>query len=178
MNLTWPDLVIGTITGIAALKGWKRGFVSELAGVVALVVAFIVSFRYNGSADSSVDRVLHVGPGSGHVIGMVLAGLLAYAIVSGLAYLLSRFAGLPVVETGNALAGAVVGGAKAVAILWAVLYVALFFPLSRDLREDLHRSSLIALLEGPNNSVDQTVRSTLPWFIRPFAQPLFAHHRV
>jgi uncharacterized membrane protein required for colicin V production len=178
VNLTWPDIVIVGMTGIAALKGWKRGFVSELAGVVALAAAFIAAFRYNGFADRTVDGIAHVGPGSGHVIGMVVAGLIAYVVVAAIAYVLNRFAGLPIIETGNAMAGSIVGAAKGLAILWAILYIALFFPLSRDLRVDLHRSSMVVFLESQNEPIDQTVRSTLPWFVKPFSQPMFARHHV
>ena len=40
MNLAgfgWPDLLIGAIVLFGALKGFKRGFVSELTGAIALV---------------------------------------------------------------------------------------------------------------------------------------------
>jgi hypothetical protein len=63
-------------------------------------------------------------------------------------------------------------------VSWAILYVALFFPLSRDLRDDLRRSTLVQLVTQPNAQVDDTVRGLLPWFVRPFMIPLFAHHHL
>jgi len=39
VSLTWPDLVIGGIALLFALKGWKRGFVGEISGAIALAGA-------------------------------------------------------------------------------------------------------------------------------------------
>ena len=47
----WPDVVIVGITIVFAFKGFKKGFVSELAGAVALFVAIIAAFRYDGALD-------------------------------------------------------------------------------------------------------------------------------
>ena len=47
----WPDLVIGGITVFFAYKGYRNGFVRELAGPVALFVAIVAAFRYTGSLD-------------------------------------------------------------------------------------------------------------------------------
>jgi hypothetical protein len=58
------------------------------------------------------------------------------------------------------------------------LYVALFFPLPHDLRTDLHNSQLVALVTSENQQIDGLVKNTMPWFIRPLVQPLFARHRV
>lgn len=178
MSLAWPDLVIGAIVLIAALKGYKRGLISELAGAIALFAALITPFWYNGFADSALQAYLRLGPGSAHVIGMFAIGLATYVAVTVCAWFLNRFAKLPFVGLGNALAGAVVGLLKSAVFVWFILYVALFFPLSRDIRADLHNSRLVALLTQPDGRVDGAINSALPWFARPFLHPLFARHRV
>jgi len=177
-GLAWPDLVIGAIVLIAALKGYKRGFISELAGAVALFASLITPFWYNGFADDTLQVYLRLGPGSAHVIGMFATGLLTYAAVIILASFLNRFAKLPFVGLGNALAGATIGIFKSAILLWCILYVALFFPLSKDIRADLHSSRLVALLTQPDDRIDGAINSSLPWFARPFLHPLFARHRV
>lgn len=178
MNLTWPDLVIGGIAVLFAVKGFRKGFVSELAGAVALFIAIVAAFRYPGSLDGIVASTTQLGPGSSHVVGMVLFALIVYAIVMLVAWVLGKIAKLPILGIGNALAGALVGAGKALVVAWAILYVILFFPLTPDLRGDLHRSSLVQLITQPNATVDETFRSLMPWFVRPFMGPLFAHHRV
>ncbi|MFN2461498.1 MAG: CvpA family protein [Candidatus Velthaea sp.] len=176
--MTWPDIVIGGIALVFALKGFKRGFVAELAGAVALSVAILAAFWYGGALDDAAERLTHTGAGSAHVIGMVVYAAAVYLAVVAAAALLGRFARLPVINLGNAAAGAAVGAVKALVGCWAILYVALFFPLSGDLRADLHRSTLVALVTGPNERVDGVLRGAMPWFVRPFVGPLFSHHRV
>lgn len=174
----WPDIVIGVIILIAALKGYKRGFISELAGAIALFASFITPFWYNGFADSLLEQYVHLGPGSAHVIGMFLVGLGTYAVIMIIASMLNRFAKLPFLGLGNALAGAAIGILKSAFFLAFALWVALFFPLSPDIRADFHRSRLVAVLTQPDERIDGAINSVLPWFARPFVRPFFDRHRV
>lgn len=176
--MTWPDIVIVGITVIAVLKGFKNGLVAELAGVVAIAFAFTAACWYSGSIDGAIAAMIHVGMGSAHVIAMILVGAVAYGLTILASMLLKpvmRFPGLNLV---NAALGGVLGVLKAAVFVWAIIYVALFFPLSPDLRADLHRAALVALLTQPNDRIDENIKSTLPWFVKPFLQPLFGHHRV
>lgn len=176
--MTWPDIVIAAFALIAALRGWKRGFVSELAGFVALALGLWAGYRYNGSFDATIEGWMHLGPGSAHVVGMAGTAFFVYAILLVASLLLKRVAKLPVLGTGNAIAGAVLGVIKAGLVTWAVLYIALFFPLSPDLRKDLHSSALVAYITQSNAQLDRVIEGQMPWFIRPLVSPLFANHRV
>lgn len=176
--MTWPDLVIGGIALLFALKGWKRGFVKEIGGFIALAAAIWAAMNYPGTLDTTVRALTHLGEGSAHVIGMVAFAVIVYIALMVISSVLSRVARLPVIGLGNALAGAGIGAVKALIGTWAVLYVALFFPLPQDLRTDLHNSQLVALVTSENPHIDGIVRNTMPWFIRPLVQPLFARHRV
>lgn len=176
--MAWPDLVIGAIVAIAALKGFKRGFISELAGAIALFASFVAPFYYNGFLDSRLETFVKLGPGSAHVIGMFITGLATYAAIMALAWFLNRFANLPFLGLGNAIAGAAVGVIKASVFLAFALWIALFFPLSPDIRAGFHDSRLVAILTMPDERVDGAINSVLPWFARPFARPYFDRHRV
>ena len=177
-GVAWPDIVIAIVVLFGTLKGFKSGLVRELTGALALAFAIAAAFRYPGMWDGFIATHVHVSPGATHVVGMVAYAAVAYAIVLALGSVLSLVAKLPLLGIVNALGGAVVGAAKALVIVWVVLYVALFFPLSHDIRDDLHRSSFVAQLERPNERFDTTLRATLPPFIAPFADSLFAEHRV
>jgi membrane protein required for colicin V production len=178
MNLGWPDILIAAILAIAALKGYKRGFVMELSGAVALVLALIVPWFYNGAFDGALATKAHLGPGAAHVVAMFLVGLATYVAVLLIARILNAVTKLPLLGTGNALGGAAIGFIKGAIGVWIVLYVALFFPLSRDIRADLHRSTLAHWMTQPNARVDSAIIATLPWFARPLVNPLFERHRV
>lgn len=176
--MTWPDILIAAILLLAALKGYKRGFVMELAGAIALVLSFITPWFYNGAFDEALNGATHLGPGAAHVIAMIAIGIATYAGVLLLARALNLITKLPVLGFGNALAGAAVGLIKGAVGVWIVLYVALFFPLSRDIRADLHRSALVGYITTPNAAIDEWVSAALPSFARPFVHPLFERHRV
>jgi uncharacterized membrane protein required for colicin V production len=143
--VTWPDILIVAILLIAAVKGFKRGFVSELAGAV---------------------------------VGMFLTGLITYGIVVAASWVLNRFAKLPLINIGNAAGGAIIGFFKGAVLLWLVLFVALYFPLSPDIRKDLHHSHLAGSLVEPNANIDRAILSTIPMFARPFLNPYFHRHHV
>jgi hypothetical protein len=59
-----------------------------------------------------------------------------------------------------------------------VLYFVLFMPLATDVRGDLKRSGFVALISQADKPVDDIVKSTIPWFMRPMTQPLFDRHKL
>jgi uncharacterized membrane protein required for colicin V production len=174
----WPDIVIVIVALLGAAKGYTRGFVSEIAGAVAIVLGFCVPWWYRGAADRSIESVLHLTPGIAHIIGMILSGVAIYAIVLAIAWFVNRFARLPVINIANALGGAAVGMFKSAVLLWFVLFVALFFPLTPGLRADMHRSKLVEYLTAPNALIDYTVVVMTPKPVRSVIAPYFARHRV
>lgn len=178
MTLAWPDLIIGGITIFFAVRGFQKGFVSELAGAVAVFVAIIAAFRYNGSFDETVTRFTGLTHGSAHAVGLLIFAIVAYAIVMLIAWLLGRVAKLPVLGIANGIAGALLGACKALFGAFLVLYAVLFFPLPRDLQNDLHRSALVSLVTQPDPAVDEAVRGLMPWFVRPLLAPFFIRHHV
>ncbi len=178
MTLGWPDIVIGGVALIFALKGWKRGFVSELTGAVAFGAAVVAAIRYPGSLDDLAQHYARLSAGAAHIVGMLVFALAFYLAVMALAWILGRFATLPIISLGNRAGGALVGFAKALAGAWAVLYIALFFPLTHDVRSDLRRSTLASIVTRPNGHVDALMRGALPTFMKGFVDPIFTNHRV
>jgi uncharacterized membrane protein required for colicin V production len=175
-GIGWPDLLIGIIVVLVAIKGYRRGFVGELSGAVALVLALITPWLYNGSADGFIANVTHAGSGGAHVIGMFLTGIITYAIVIAIARLLDRVARLPILGIGNAIFGAAVGTLKGAVFCWLVLYIALFFPLSPDIRASLHASPTVRSLTQVDPPIDKALLANVPWFARPFVNPFFWRH--
>jgi len=177
-GVAWPDVVIVIVLAIATLKGYSRGFVSELGGAVAVTAALVTPWFYNGSLDPQIERLTNLGPGSAHVIGMFATGLATYIIILIIARLLGTIAKLPLLGFGNALGGALIGFAKGAILLWLVLFIALFFPLSPDIRAGLHDSRLAPYLVAYDEPIDDAMLSTIPWFARPFVTPYFRRHHL
>ncbi len=176
--LSWPDVVIAVALAVAAFRGYRRGFINELTGAIAIAFALAAALHYPGMWDEFLGSRLHVSYGARHVVGMFAYAALAYAVVLALGTVLARVTKLPFVGIANAILGAIVGAAKITVFLWALLYVALFFPLPGDVRRDLHAAPLVGILELPNDRVDDSLRASLPPVVVPFAQYLFSQHRV
>lgn len=174
----WPDIVIAIILIIATYKGFARGFVSELGGAVAVVAGLVAPWYYNGSFDGWLESQVHLGPGSAHVVGMFLTGFIAYAVVIAISWALSRIAKLPVLNIGNSIGGAAIGLFKGAVLMWLVLFVALYFPLSPDIRADLHNSRLAPYFVGPDENIDKSIESIIPWYARPALWPYFRRHHL
>ena len=162
----------------AIFKGYSRGFVSELGGAVAVTAALATPWFYNGSFDAQIGRLFKVGPGSAHVIGMFATGILTYVFILIVARALGTVAKLPLLGLGNAIGGAIVGFAKGAILLWLLLFVALFFPLSADIRASLDRSRLAPYLVIYDAQIDDALLSRIPWFARPFVMPYFKRHHL
>lgn len=177
-GFAWPDFVIVIVLGIAIYKGYARGFVSELGGAVAVTAALVTPWFYNGFLDSQIEAVTKLGPGSAHVLGMFATGLATYVVILLIARLLGAVAKLPVLGLGNALGGALIGFAKGAVLLWLVLFVALFFPLSPDIRAGLHQSRLAPYFVAYDATIDDAMISAIPWFARPFVMPYFKRHQL
>ena len=177
-GVVWPDVVIVLVLGIATWKGYARGFVSELGGAVAVTGALVTPWFYNGAFDTRLEQTFKLGPGSAHVVGMFATGLGTYLAILLVARLLGRIARLPLLGLGNALGGAAVGFAKGAILLWLILFVALFFPLSPDIRISLHQSRLAPYFVTYDAPVDDALLSTIPWFARPFILPYFRRHHL
>ena len=154
----WPDIIVVAILGIATFKGYRNGFVSELSGAIALAAALIVPWYYSGFADTFLQVTFKLGPGSAHVIGLFLTGLAAYVAVVALAWFLNGVVKLPLV--------------------WFVLFVALYFPLSPDIRADLHAATLPVYFTKANAGIDAAIQGALPWFAKPVLNPYFSRHHV
>jgi membrane protein required for colicin V production len=177
-SLGWPDLLAVVVIAIGAVKGFLRGFVSELTGLIALAAAIAAAFFYPGMWDDAVAGWTHLGPGSAHVVAMAAFALLTYTVVIALGGALATIAKLPVLNAINGALGAGVGVVKSLILLWLLIFVALYFPLSKDLRADLGRSYIVSWLEKPNGDIDTMLKHSLPWFARPFSNGVFGRHRV
>ena len=176
--MLWPDIAIVGILGIGALKGWKRGLVAEIGGAIAIAVALWAALHYNGAFDPLAGTFTHSGPGSAHVVGMIVFAIAVYLALLVVSFALARVARLPVIGLGDNAGGTIDGIAKAAVFVWAILYVGLLFPLPSDVRTDLEHSTLVHLETQPNKQIDDAIVSTLPWFARPFVGGFLKGHRV
>jgi uncharacterized membrane protein required for colicin V production len=177
-GFAWADIAIFAVLLFTTWRGYARGFISELAGIVALVAALVVPWYYNGVLDDAIHGVTGFATPIAHLIGMAISSIAAYAVVLIFANVLGRVKKIPVLGFGNALAGAGVGFVKGAMLVWLILFIALFFPLTVPIRSSLHQSRLAAYFVAYDPTIDHAVESAIPSFVLPFLIPFFRRHHV
>lgn len=177
-GIAWADIVIFAVLALTTYRGYVRGFINELAGIVALVAGLVVPWYYNGILDTPIHEVTGLAVPLAHVAGMAVSGIVAYIIVLIVASFLSRVKSVPVLGLGNALGGAAIGMVKGSILIWLILFVALYFPLTVPIRSSLHESRLAPFFVAFDSNIDHAVMSTIPTFALPWVMPFFNRHHV
>lgn len=177
-GFAWADIAIFAVLVFTTYRGYTRGFINELAGIVALVAALVVPWYYNGILDPPIHSVTGMATPMAHLAGMAVSSIVAYAIVLAVASFLSRVKSVPVLGLGNSLGGAAVGFVRGAILVWLILFIALFFPLTVPVRDSLHASRLAPLFVAYDANIDHAVMSTIPAFALPWVLPFFRRHHV
>ncbi|HKE36549.1 MAG TPA: CvpA family protein [Candidatus Baltobacteraceae bacterium] len=174
----WADIAIFVVLTLTTWRGYMRGFISELAGIVALVAALVVPWYYNGILDDPIHSVSGLAIPIAHIAGMAISGVVAYIIVLIVASFLGRVKSVPVLGLGNAMGGGVVGLIKGSILVWLILFIALYFPLTVPIRASLHQSRLAPFFVTYDENIDRAVEATIPPLVLPFLIPFFKRHHV
>jgi len=174
----WADIVIFAVLAFTTYRGYVRGLINELAGIVALVAALVVPWYYNGILDNPIHSITGLATPLAHVAGMAISGIVAYVVVLIVASFLSRVKSVPVLGLSNALGGAAIGFLKGSILVWLILFVALYFPLTVPIRSSLHESRLAPFFVAFDSNIDNAVMSTIPSFALPLVMPFLKRHHV
>lgn len=177
-GFAWADIAISTVLAFTTYRGYARGFISELAGIVALVAALVVPWYYNGVLDDPIHNVTGLAVPVAHVAGVAISGIAAYIAVLLVANFLGRVSKIPILGFGNALGGAAVGFLKGAILVWLVLFIALFFPLTGPIRSSLHHSEIAPYFVANDARIDRAVEAAIPPFVLPYVMPFFQKHHV
>jgi membrane protein required for colicin V production len=177
-GVAWADVVIFAAIAFTTWRGYARGFIGELAGIVALIASIVVPWYYNGVLDAPIHNLTGMATPIAHFIGMAISGIAAYLIILLVARAFGRIKKVPVLGLGNAMFGAGIGLLKGAILVWLVLFVGLFFPLTVPIRSSLHHSRLAAAFTSYDPTIDRAIESTIPLLVRPLVMPFFNRHHV
>lgn len=88
MNLTSLDWIVLVLTGLAAWKGFKKGLIRELAGLLGLLVAAWLAWKFMGNLGTTLQRWME---GSLPAIPLISFLILFTSLIAAFG-LLARFA--------------------------------------------------------------------------------------
>ncbi len=176
--LTWADGLIALTLAVAFWGGYRAGMVRELVGIAAVIVSWVLSGLFAGSLAAALQSMYALGGGSSHLLAFWLLFLLVFAGVRAAGWIAERFASLPGLRVASGLGGGAVACAKAVLLLWLVMFVALFFPIAPDVRSALRGSRSIQAIETLNGPAYAMIGEALPHGVRPFGRLILKRHRL
>ncbi|HEU5480295.1 MAG TPA: CvpA family protein, partial [Candidatus Tumulicola sp.] len=158
--------------------GYRAGVVRELIGLAAILIAWLLAGAFAGPFSDSLGIQLGVSVPVAHLIGFWLLFLVVFAAVRAGGWLLEKFASLPIIKIVSGIGGGIVASAKAVLLLWLLLFVALFFPISADVRAAMRASPSARAIDALDTPAYAMLESALPRTVRVVAGSILKHHRL
>lgn len=163
--MTWIDWIIAAFVLFGAFQGLRRGLLSAVIGLLAVLIAYLAASIWYHPAGAFVQRTLRLDAPWAAVTAFTAILLVAYGVVSAIAMTsfgfrnpsgLSRVLGLAV--------GAVKGGLLATALL----IVALASPSAEPIRRDVDRSAVTPAIVSMYHAGLRAAAQVLPSTLQPF----------
>jgi membrane protein required for colicin V production len=140
------DLVVLILIGLAAFKGFRKGMIRELAGLLGLIVAIYLAWLWMGDVGNILQKILHNGLSAVPLVSFALL----FAVLLTAFNLFARFATrlldmTLVLGLVNRVAGAVLAGLQVFLIVLLVNWLADRTGLISDnLKKESHLYPVIA----------------------------------
>lgn len=156
--MNWLDIIIIVLIVIAAIRGFSRGFILELASLVGLVAGIYAAIYFSDFTRELLNRWFHW---NGKYMS-VISFLVTFAVVSGIVFLigmlLEKMIDIAALGLLNKLAGAMFGGLQAVVMVSVVLYAINIFD---------HNKRVISDKAKANSALYEPIASVVPTLL-PF----------
>jgi uncharacterized membrane protein required for colicin V production len=176
--MTWADGLVALTLAVAFWGGYRAGVVREAIGMVAIVLAWVAAGAFAGTMSPALQKTLGLSASSAHLVGFWLLFLFIFALTRAAGWALERVTARPVLRIANGIGGGIVACAKAVLLLWLVLFVALFFPIARDVRAILKSSPSVMSIEALDRPAYAILTASLPQRAHPFVRIILDHHHL
>lgn len=176
--MNWVDALVFLTLAVAFWGGYRSGVVRELIGLAAILIAWLLAGAFAGPFADALGIQLGVSVSVAHLIGFWLLFLVVFAAVRAGGWLLEKVASLPIVKIVSGVGGGLVASAKAVLLLWLLLFVALFFPISADVRAAMRASPSARAIDALDEPAYAMLESALPHTVRVVAASILKHHRL
>ena len=176
--MTWADVLVALTLAVAFWGGYRAGVVREAIGMLAIILAWVAAGAFAGTMSPALQKTLGLSPASAHLVGFWLVFLFTFAVTRAAGWALERVTAQPVLRIASGIGGGIVACAKALLVLWLVLFVALFFPIAKDVRAILKRSPTVETIEVLDRPAYAMLTASLPQRTHPFVRMFLDHHHL
>lgn len=136
------DLILGILLLIGLVRGFFRGFLVELAGLIALVAGIYAAIYFSDETLSLLDTFLNWEPKYMKLLAFALTFIAVVVVISLLARLLTKVMDLMALGLVNKLLGGVFGLVK-IAFVASVFFMFLNQPFSVNIGQETKESSIL-----------------------------------
>jgi len=176
--MTWADALVLLTLAVAFWGGYRSGVVREAIGMVAIIIAWALAGAFAGAMSPALEHSFGLSPASAHLASFWLLFLFVFGATRAAGWTIERLTARPILRVVNGLGGGVVACAKAVLALWLILFIALFFPISSDVRAVLKASPTVESIEALDRPAYAMLSASLPQRTRPFVRLFLDHHHL
>jgi len=120
--MTGIDIILGGLLAYGCIKGLWKGLVSELAGVVSLLLGIFIAIKFSGFVGNMFSGNINENPKHAAIVAFIItfvAVVVGVSLLSKIVTKLADFSGLGLV---NRLLGGLFGGIKMVLMLSVILH--------------------------------------------------------
>jgi len=176
--MTWADGLVALTLAVAFWGGYRAGVVREAIGMVAIILAWVAAGAFAGTMSPALQNILGLSPASAHLVAFWLLFLFTFAAARAAGWAFERVTAQPVLRIASGIGGGIVACAKAVLVLWLILFIALFFPIAKDVRTILKRSPSVEMIEALDRPAYAMLTASLPPRTHAFVRMFLDHHHL
>lgn len=156
--MNWLDIALGIPLLWFTFKGFRNGFVIELASLAALVLGIFVALHFSFYAEDYLRENFEIADRYLHIISFALTFLIVALVVFLAGKIIHKLISIIALGFLNRLAGGIFGLLKAALVLSVILYFINGFNLSSSIiKPEVKENSY---LYGP---VESVVPMIIPW---------------
>ena len=121
MNIV--DIILGVLLLIGLVRGFQRGFVLELTGIIGLLVGIFGALKYSYITESYLNRWTNLSAINIEIIAFLISFLIITLAVSILGKILTKIIHAIALGVINRLLGALFGVVKTALFLFILLFI-------------------------------------------------------
>ena len=122
MRTHWLDIVVFVILAIAAVKGWKRGFVLEVLNILGLLVGVVAGFLLHDLVADAANQYLHLPQWIVRALAFIITAVVVARIWNWLSMQATESFKVSGLGVGDSILGGTFGLLKASLVLAAVFW--------------------------------------------------------
>lgn len=160
--MNWVDIAVGLLMALFLVAGARKGFIREVAGLVAIILAFILSI---GAApiwsEILVERV-NLSSSVATIVAFILIFILVFILVRALGSILFKVVRATPLDIIDRLGGSLIGLLKGLLVISLILVFLGLFSLPRFVVRALNESIMAPHVKTVAPAVYDLLKGAVP----------------